>query len=142
MVTETGRESGTGERMRARGITVVATVLTTVAVWAVAALAFGQDDLVVQQPGQDAMELGAGQVVFFSLVPALLGWAFLAVLERFVPARALTVWTVVAAVVLVLSYLPFVQVEATGGTKVTLALLHLVVAGVLITGFRRAGRRG
>ncbi|MFI0445077.1 DUF6069 family protein [Actinomadura sp. 6N118] len=135
MVTET--RQGTGARVRARGITVVATVLATVAVWAVAAFAFGQDDLVVQQSGQEAMELGAAQVVFFSLVPALLGWAFLAVLERFVPALARVVWTVVAAVILVLSFMPVLQVEATDGTKVTLALLHLVVGAVLIPGFWR-----
>ncbi|KAB2343024.1 DUF6069 family protein [Actinomadura rudentiformis] len=139
MVTETRR--GTGARLRARFITVVATVLATVAVWAVAALAFGQDDLVVQQPGREAMELGAGQMVFFSFVPALLGWAFLAVLERFVPAQARVVWTVVASGILVLSFVPVLQVEATDGTKVTLALLHLVVGAVLIPGFWRTGGR-
>ncbi|GAA2578857.1 DUF6069 family protein [Actinomadura fulvescens] len=138
MVTET---LGTGARVRARGIAVAATVVATMAVWAVAALAFGQDDLVVRQPGKEAMELGAGQVLFFSLVPALLGWAFLAVLERFAPAMARVVWTVVASVILVLSLVPVLQVEAADGTKVTLALLHLVVGAVLIPGFWRTGTK-
>ncbi|MEU5881764.1 DUF6069 family protein [Spirillospora sp. NPDC047279] len=138
--TEQVQGLGTGARLRARAIVMVAAVLATLVVWAIAALAFGQDDLVVQQPGKEEMELAAGAFVFFSAVPSLLGWILLEVLERFAPARARIVWTVVAVVVLLLSFLPVIQVEATGGTKVTLALLHLVVGAVLIPGFWRTGR--
>ncbi|MFC5752460.1 DUF6069 family protein [Actinomadura rugatobispora] len=140
MVAERSRTAGTGARRRGRVIAVAATVLAAVLVWLVA-VAAGQD-LVVAQPGREAQEVDVVPVLLFSLVPSLLGWALLAALERFAAARALVVWTAAALVVLLVSFVPLLQVEAAGSTKATLALLHVVVAAVLVPGFwRTAGRR-
>ena len=48
------------------------------------------------------------------------------------------VLTVVAGVVLALSFLPILGVGASGGTKAVLALMHLVVAAALIPVFGKA----
>ncbi|XVQ13726.1 DUF6069 family protein [Spirillospora sp. CA-255316] len=140
MVAELSGAAGTGARRRGRAIAVAAAVLAAVLVWLVA-VAAGQD-LVVAQPGRESQEVDVLPVLVFSLVSSLLGWALLAVLERFAAARALVVWTAAALVVLLVSFVPVLQVEAAGSTKATLALLHVVVAAVLVPGFRRtAGRR-
>jgi hypothetical protein len=139
MVAERSGATGTGARRRGRAIAVAAAVLAAVAVWLVA-VAAGQD-LVVKQPGREAVEVDVVPVLLFSLVPALLGWALLAALERFAAARALAVWTAAALVVLLVSFVPLFQVEAAGSTKATLALLHVVVAAVLVPGFRRTAVR-
>lgn len=73
---------------------------------------------------------------------APLGWALPAVPEK-ATARADVIWTGVAAVVLLLSFLPFGGVETSGGSKAVLALTHVAVGEVLIPscGRRRDGRR-
>ncbi|SEF49069.1 hypothetical protein SAMN04489712_101179 [Thermomonospora echinospora] len=125
-------------RRRAQGVAVLGATLAAVVVWLVAAPLFGQD-LVVQQPGREAIEVGFGAVVTFSLVPSLAGWALLFLLER-LTARARVIWTVIASAVLVLSFGPVLGVEAAGTTKLTLALLHLAVGAVLIPIFWRTAR--
>jgi hypothetical protein len=55
-------------------------------------------------------------------------------LERFGVWRARAIWTGVAGVVLAVSFLPFVGDGTDGGTRASLALMHLVVAAVLIPG--------
>ncbi|HWS34812.1 MAG TPA: DUF6069 family protein, partial [Actinoplanes sp.] len=65
------------------------------------------------------------------------GWAGLAILERFT-RHAFTAWTVLALLVLAVSFVPFLGVEASTGSKVVLALTHVAVAAVLIPGFRRS----
>ncbi|WP_116953142.1 DUF6069 family protein [Jiangella endophytica] len=127
-------------RGRDRAAGVAATVVAAVLVWVVAEPVLGHD-LVVEQPGQDARDLGAGAFVFFSLAAALLGWALLAVLERFT-ARARSIWTIVAIGVLAVSFLPFFGIEASNATIVTLTLAHVAVGAVLVTAFRRTGAAG
>ncbi|MGP4026512.1 DUF6069 family protein [Actinomadura sp. 3N407] len=125
--------------VRSRALGVAGAVAAPLAVWAVADPVLGHD-LVVQQPGQDATDLGAAAIIMFSLAASLLGWALLAVLER-LTAHALRIWTVTALVVLALSYFPLIGVEATGGSKAVLALAHLAVAAVLIPFFRHSPSR-
>jgi cytochrome bd-type quinol oxidase subunit 2 len=63
---------------------------------------------------------------------ALLGWAFLAVLERFT-AQARRIWLVTALVVLVLSFvMPFNSGEIDGSAQLALLAMHLAVGAVLI----------
>jgi hypothetical protein len=78
-------------------------------------------------------------MVIFSIIPALLGWALFAGLER-VTSRAPLIWTVVALVALLVSFAPLFGVEASGGSKVVLALIHIAVAAVLIPGFLRTAK--
>jgi Family of unknown function (DUF6069) len=67
-----------------------------------------------------------------SLVAALAGWALLALLERFT-ARARTIWTAIALLVALLSLAGPLSILATTEANVlALALMHVVVAAVLI----------
>ncbi|GLZ03563.1 hypothetical protein Acsp03_10300 [Actinomadura sp. NBRC 104412] len=131
--------AGAGARRLGRALAAAAAVLAAVLVWLVARTVFDQD-LVVRQPGREATEVDIGPVLVFAVVPSLAGWALLAVLERFAAARARVVWTVVAVAVLLLSFVPILQVEATGATKAALALMHVVVGAALIPGFWRTAR--
>jgi hypothetical protein len=125
-------------RVRDRALGVAGAVLAALAVWVVADPLLGVD-MTVSQPGQEPLVVNAGPVVFASLMSSLLGWAALALLERFT-ARGTLVWTVLAVVALVVSMLPVLTVDATDGAKVTLALLHVAVAAVLVPVFRRTGK--
>lgn len=123
---------------RARALTVLAAVAAAVASWVVAVPLAGAD-LAVTQDGRSA-EVGAPMVVAFSLVASLAGWALLALLERGLRDRAGRIWTTIAGVVLVLSLIPPLTVEASTGTRLTLAAMHVVVGAVLIAGLRRTVR--
>jgi len=126
---------------RDRALTVVGSAVAAVVVWVVGEPLLGHD-LVVKQSGQDdAQDLGLAAMVIFSVLPALLGWALFAGLER-VTSRAPLIWTVVALVVLLLSFAPLFGVEASTGSKVVLALIHVAVAAVLIPGFLRTAKTG
>ncbi|WP_052847908.1 DUF6069 family protein [Streptomyces avicenniae] len=123
-----------------RGLAVLGSVAAALLVWLVGDPVLGAE-MVFTQGDQDPQDVGAAAIVLFSAAAALLGWALLAVLERFASARARTVWTAVAVVVLALSCVPLLDVEATGGTKAVLALTHFAVAAVLIPLLRRASPR-
>ncbi len=69
-----------------------------------------------------------------ALLASLMGWGLLAALERFGARRARAIWTGVAAAVLAVSFLPFTGDGMDGGTRLSLALMHLAVAAVLIPG--------
>ncbi|XRQ11230.1 DUF6069 family protein [Actinomadura welshii] len=125
--------------LRIRSLGVAGAVAAALAVWVVGGPALG-NDLVVKQAGREAMEVQAGAFITFSLAASLLGWALLAGLERVTP-HGLRIWTVIALVVLVLSFFPLFSVEATTGTKTVLALAHVAVAAVLIPAFWYATSR-
>ncbi|MET7425056.1 DUF6069 family protein [Dactylosporangium sp. NPDC005555] len=96
-------------------------------------------DLVVKS-GSSNQTISAVAVVLTVVVAGLLGWGLLALLEK-VTAKGRTIWTVIAVVFLLLSLLGPLGGTDTG-TKVSLALLHLLVGAVIITGFTRAPRTG
>ncbi|MCF0091850.1 DUF6069 family protein [Micromonospora sp. MH99] len=123
-------------RTRNRSVAVAVAVLAAVAVWSGATLAGAQ--LTVDQ-GSGPQDVPVLAVLMTSALAALLGWALLAVLERF-SARATTIWTGIAVAVLVLSLLPALLVDASAGTRFTLVLMHLVVGAVVILGLRRGAR--
>jgi hypothetical protein len=120
-------------------VVVGAAVLMTILVWVIGEPLLGHD-LVVTSPGKPAMDLGLAEIAFVAVASSLLGWAALAILERFT-ARAVVIWTIAAFVVLVASFLPLANVEASGGDKVVLALTHVAVAAVLVPGLRRTSAR-
>jgi hypothetical protein len=51
--------------------------------------------------------------------------------------RASVVWTILAVLVLLVSLLPMRAVEASGGAKAILALMHFAVAAVQMSVFGR-----
>lgn len=120
-------------RRRNRVLAVAGAVIAAVAVWVVGEPVLGHD-MVVTQSGQAPRDLGVSAIVFFALTASLLGWALLAVLERFT-SLAGRIWTAIALIVLAVSFLPLIGVEASSGTKVVLALSHLAVGAILIPMF-------
>ncbi|MGS2615778.1 DUF6069 family protein [Micromonospora sp. LZ34] len=115
--------------LRRRALGVAAAVVACVLIWAAGAVA--GVDYTVRNPGQPAMVLGPAAIITVSLGSALLGWAALAVLER-LTRRGTAIWTVLAVVVALLSLLPVIATDATGGAKVALGAMHLAVPAALI----------
>ncbi|MEV6008108.1 DUF6069 family protein [Streptomyces sp. NPDC051976] len=126
-------EAGRARRRRERGGAVLSAAVATSAVWLVGH-AFGVDYLLRDSMGKATITLPI--VIGFTLVFGVLGWASLALLERFT-RHARTAWTALAVAVALLSLLPILPEHATAGTKVTLALVHLTVAAVLVPVLRR-----
>ncbi|GAA1434262.1 hypothetical protein GCM10009601_58410 [Streptomyces thermospinosisporus] len=118
-------------RKRRLGVTALA-VLAPVLVWVIADPLVGQTLRITDS--EETLDVGAVPVAFVALVASLLGWGLLALLERFVAQRARTIWTVVAGAVLLLSFLPLTGGGMDGGTRFSLAVMHLAVAAVLMTG--------
>lgn len=119
-----------------RALAIGGAAVLAVLVWFIARQVAG--DLVVKT-GDSTQTVGAVAVVVTVLFVSLLGWGLLALLERFT-AKGRTIWTVVAVVFLLLSLLGPLGGTDTG-TKVSLALLHLLVGAVIITAFTRAPQR-
>ncbi|WP_067472556.1 DUF6069 family protein [Actinomadura hibisca] len=78
-------------------------------------------------------------IVVASLLFALLGWAALALLERWT-RHAVTIWSVLAATVTVLSMVPIGIEDGTWATRISLALTHVVVAAALLPTLRASSR--
>ncbi|MCG5442735.1 DUF6069 family protein [Micromonospora sp. NIE79] len=116
--------------LRRRALGVAVAVVAPLAIWVIGALA--GVDYTVESPGQPATVIGAGAIVMIALGAALLGWALLALLERFASRVARPVWISLAIVVTVLSFVPVLSVEATGGAKLALGATHVAVAVALI----------
>lgn len=133
---QTRSRSATTSRVSQRALTVAAAVVAAVVVWLVAVPIAGLD-LLVRPEGSTTQQVGIGSVVVVSLLAALLGWALLALLERLLPARASTAWTVVAGVMLALSLAGPLTGGTTPAVTVTLALMHVTVGAALIIGLRR-----
>jgi hypothetical protein len=117
-------------RRQVRWTAVAAAVVAAVVVWAIVGPALGRE-LTVGADGSSAQTVGFGVVLGVSLGASLLGLGSLALLER-ITGRARAIWTALAAVVLLLSLGGPISVQAPTGTKISLALLHLVVGAVLI----------
>ncbi|MFI6269405.1 DUF6069 family protein [Micromonospora zamorensis] len=120
----------TTSTLRRRALAVGVAVVACLAIWSIGALA--GVDYTVESPGQPATVIGAGAIFVVALGAALLGWAALALLERFAPRAARPVWISLAVAVTLLSLVPLVGVEATGGAKLTLGATHVAVAAALI----------
>lgn len=130
-VTSTARRT---RLLAVLGAAVGAALLFLVGTAGDVALAVDQND------GKGPVGLGLGSFIGSAAGAALLGWALLALLEKFAPARSKKIWTVVASAVLLLSLaLPF-GVEATTGTQLLLTLTHLTVGLVVLFGLRRSAK--
>jgi hypothetical protein len=136
-MTDTARTSQPASRRsraRTRALGVGGAVLATGLVWLVARLL--DIELRVDPSNGDPMEVNLGLVIGFTLAVSLLGWAALALLER-LTGRARTIWTVLAVVVLLLSFAAPLSANAETSTKVMLSLMHVAVGAVLIPALRR-----
>ncbi|MEU8344182.1 hypothetical protein SAMN05443665_1001548 [Actinomadura meyerae] len=124
---------------RVRATAVGAAVAANVALY-LAASAAGTDFLLTD-PGKDqSHHLIVPEIAAFTLLFALLGWGTMALLERFT-RHARTVWSVLAAAVLALSFVPLGLEQASPATRAALAVIHIVVAVALLPLVRRpAGR--
>ena len=135
--TATGDRGPARRVTRRRALAVGVGVVAAVLVWAVAG-PVGGVDLTVRSGGGTSHVDGV-DVVLASLVAGLLAWGLRALLDK-LTRRPGPAWTVGAAIALVLSVVG--PLSATNGAAMAvLALLHLLVAGILIAGLSRpAGR--
>ncbi|MFB9346236.1 DUF6069 family protein [Streptomyces heliomycini] len=118
-------------RRRRLGVTALA-VLAPVLVWLVADPLLGHRLRIAD--GERTLDVGAAPVAVVALLASLCGWGLLAALERLGARRARAVWTGAAGAVLAVSFMPFLGDGMDGGTRISLALMHLAVAAVLIPG--------
>ncbi|MGW5868821.1 DUF6069 family protein [Streptomyces sp. NPDC055239] len=115
-------------RLRVTALAVLAPVL----VWLVAEPLLGHRLRIADS--KQTLDIGAAPVAVVALLASLSGWGLLAALERFGVRRARAIWTGVAGAVLAVSFLPFIGDGMDGGTRISLALMHVVVAAVLVPG--------
>ncbi len=139
--TSLGAASLVGDRRRARLTVVAGAVLAALAVWFVAEVVFGLD---LRRPaasvGQVAEDVDAVHVAFSAAVGSLAAWGLLAVLERLTD-RARGVWTVIAALALLVSLGgPLSGSGISTENRLVLVLMHLVVAAVVIFALHRTSR--
>ena len=118
---------------RARALAVIAAALAALGVWLVTDPLLGIDLTGPTAPGSEQLQpITPAKVAGGSLIAALAGWALLALLERFT-ARARTIWTAIALLVALLSLAgPLSILASTEASVLALALMHVVVAAVLI----------
>ncbi|WP_431889616.1 DUF6069 family protein [Nocardiopsis alba] len=121
---------------RSRLLGVVAATVANIVLILLAPL-FGANMEIIGPDGAAAV-VGVQHFALFTAVFALLGWAALAVAERLLgAARGRLVWTVVAVLFTLLSFVPSLSVGATVATEVVLVLSHVVVAAIVVPVFRR-----
>jgi hypothetical protein len=107
-------------------------------VWLVADPLLGVD-FAVTKSGTTTV-VGPAMVLFMALGVSLVGWAFLALLERFT-ASARRTWLVTASAVLLLSFaMPFNSGEIATDAKVSLVLMHVAVGAALIPLYARTAK--
>lgn len=125
-------------RRLTRAVAALLAALGALLVWVVADPLFGVDFSVVADGTTTVV--GPAMVLVFALGAALVGWAVLALLERFT-ARARLIWLIAAVTVLLLSLvMPFSAGDIDTGAVVALLAMHLVVAAVIIPAYTRTSR--
>jgi hypothetical protein len=139
MATTDLQAGAAGSTRYARPIVALTAALAPAAVWLIAIGALDREVTVPESPGADAfVDLDLGPVLGASILAVLAGWGLLVVLERVTP-KALTIWTAIAAVVLVAS-LPW-NPDFTATERVVIGTMHLLLGLILIGGMRLTSRR-
>jgi L-lactate permease len=87
-----------------------------------------------------AADLRLGEVIATTVVALLLGTLALWLFDRR-RGDGLRSWTVVAAVVAVLSALPLLRLDVDAGSKVALVTMHLATGAAAVVGHTLARRR-
>jgi Family of unknown function (DUF6069) len=132
--------SATGSVRKTRLLTVGGGVVAAVLIWGIAQLAGMDLRQPALGPGEAPMALTIVPVIAASAIASLAGWGLLALLERFT-AKARAVWTTISVIFVVLSFAgPFSGEGITTGNRLVLALMHVVVGAIVITGLARTAR--
>ena len=135
-VATTGRPGAAAPRTGSterRSLVVAAAAVAAMLTWHVADPILGIDLEVLKAPGGTTTTLvSAGSIVASAIIAGLLSWVLLAVLER-KTTQAVTVWRWVAVAVALASMLAPLSLAQNAGATVVLTLLHVVVAGILVT---------
>jgi hypothetical protein len=110
-----------------------------VAVWAIAVPVLGIH-LIIRFGSAAPESVEVGLVAGASALASLAAWGLLALLERRT-RRARSIWTAIAVVVLLVSLSLPLSAGTTNSVRATLALMHVVVAAILIPTLRRGSPR-
>lgn len=125
-------DAGATRRRARRLLTLPAAAVAVVLVWLLADKVAGVD---LHQPAFGSAapaSLSAGFVATVGLVAALLGWASLAVFERF-SGRARQLWLWTSLLVLLVSLAgPLSGQAISNGNRLALVAMHLAAAAVVI----------
>ena len=136
MATTTMNHAVPADRVaRSRALTVAAATVAAVAVWAISVPLLGVHLLVRFGTGA-TQSVGIDYVAGATVLASLAGWGVLALLERRT-ARARTIWTGAALVVVLVSLSLPLTAGTTSSTTAVLAVMHVAVAAILIPGLRR-----
>lgn len=134
-VATTGRPGAAAPRTGSterRSLVVAAAAVAAMLTWLVADPILRIELEVLAAPGGTTTLVSAGSIVASAIIAGLLGWVLLAVLERRT-TQAVTVWRWVAGAVALASVLAPLSLAQNPGATVVLTLLHVVVAGILVT---------
>jgi len=138
-MTSTVPAARTWSVRRVRATAVGAAVAANTALY-LAASAAGTDFLLTDPGKTEAHHLIVPEIAVFTLLFGLLGWGTMAALERFT-RHARAAWSMLAAALLVLSFVPIGLEQASAATRAALTVIHIVVAVALLPLLRRpAGR--
>jgi hypothetical protein len=124
---------------RTRALGAAGAVLAAVAVWAIAVPVLGIH-LIIRFGSAAPESVEVGLVAGASALASLAAWGLLALLERRT-RRARSIWTAIAVVVLLVSLSLPLSAGTTNSVRATLALMHVVVAAILIPTLRRGSPR-
>jgi hypothetical protein len=129
------------QRRGIRALAIVGGAAAALVVWALAKYLFDAELRGGAQPGgSNLVDIQPVHVIVSTVMWTAVGWALLAILERFT-GRARTIWTWVAVAGLLVSFVsPLVAANMTDGTKLALSVMHVAVAAVVIPVFVRTSR--
>jgi Family of unknown function (DUF6069) len=129
--------SATARRWPGRLATIAVAAGLSLLVWVILDPVAGID--LAARSGDQLQSIGPASVLTGVLVSGAMGWGLLAILERFT-RRPQQIWTISAGIALVLSLGgPLGSGDGVAG-KLALTGFHLLVAAVLVPGFRRTVR--
>jgi uncharacterized protein DUF6069 len=132
----TGSAPGARAKTRkTRALTVAAAIIAAVLLWIIAVPVGGTDLLTETAAGSPPAEVPFAGVIISPLFLGLVGWGLLALLERF-SSKGRMIWTIIAVVVLLVSFAGPATATTTGA-MLWLSAMHVAVGGILIAGFNR-----
>jgi Family of unknown function (DUF6069) len=135
VATTIGNHSLTTSRVGIRrALSVAGAVIAALAVWVIAVPMLGAH-LTIRFGSGAPQTIGIALIAGASLLGSLGGWGLLALLERRT-ARARTIWTGVAVIVVLASLSLPLTAATTTSAKVALGLTHVAVAAMLIPALR------
>ena len=122
-------------------IAFVIGIADSLIVWGISAL-FGVELLVPESLGSDALApITLLPIVGVVAVAAIAAGLLLLALERFVPARAMAVFQIVAVVALAVSLIGPLALDQELEGKLALVVMHLLVGSAIIGTFTWVGMR-